>query len=1567
MMFRVRPVARFIPFLAALVIAVAMVVGGGGTAMAQDLFFEDPRLVVPDNAGFPQVVSTGGYLVIVYQEYVPAEGGVGGQIYLSALRSTNGRDWQSLERFAGPVPYSRSLRPQVFSLRRAGDGALLVALVDGADTVRILRTPDAGSTVEEVAAVPTDATTVTPLLFRRSDGGLLLFVTQSIGGVQVIRYSRSDTGTAWSPLSALEDDVTIGTNFNPRHAGYQGREYVYFQTLNVTVSQNFQIYVKVSEDAGRTWSPPRLVTDVVNLQETDDYLDYSNQAPFPIVYQDRLYLAWQRRFRQFPEQVFFGEIATEGTLALDPEAVTPGGESTVVPGGFVYGDDLFITWTETTRSGSSVVMARRGERAWERREMGSIDGRSIRPSATVHDGRLHFVWQNDRGEDSAIVYREPDQRAQPPDLLAANFELGGRTRQAEAAFAWTAPPDPSGIEAYSYTWSQDPNAPVPTEEDLEASQRSLTLQAEEDGDWFLRVRALDRAGNWSEPSTISFTRDRTPPQPVNFARPALDEDGYLVSNTFDLAWIEPPDPDVDGYTLAFEYLAPVLSFPDIQTYQPPSLNPTVLSEATSISRDNLENGVYALSVSPIDTVGNVGEPRTLFVRLNKFVPFTLITSVSVQQDLLGRVRFGIVGRGFTDNGLIEQIVLDRDGREPWDYSFRLGDDDFLVRGNRLIEGPVISDVQTGEYLLTVFHEERGRYDYSASVAMTNPGTIKFGNYAATYRPGYRVVDSGLFSISAGSIVMWGVVAVCVILLVFSTFRVRAVVAESQTLRTEVRALITGAPLPSEEKRKRMQEMRKRGIGLRIKFTLFIVVLVIAVVVMVAYFLGTAALQNQERILAEGLRDRSTVLLDSMTTIVENTIEGLDTTEVDEEGNIIGDLTYLEAIAAAPTEFLEGVIDIPDQAEVIGAEYATITGPNPATGPGFEYVWATSDPLIQQASPENPSPRISTANYIPGTSAIDDDLHERAEEIRVRINTRLQDELAPLFDEVQRILQDLSAALREGRDVSDADQDLLRSLQQQIDRTLSGTAAEFRGSLPAYNPEDLPNDPVEYLFYEPILLTEDVGAGDEVGERIFYYGMVRLAVSTDVILAEIDEATALIIRNTVITALIAVAAGVIGSLILASITVIPINRLVRGVELIRDTEDKEKLHDHLIKVTTRDELNVLSDVINEMTRGLVKAAAANKDLTVGKEVQKMFIPLIQASDGRKLTTGKEETDFAEFFGYYEGAKGVSGDYFDFEKLDNEHYAIIKCDVAGKGVPAALIMVEVATIFLDHFKDWDGSQRGFDLSRLVSRINDLLEARGFKGRFAAFTVAILNARTGAMRIANAGDNQIHVYVAREGQVVQSTLAKTPAAGVFPSDMVPTGFPQEPRKLEAEDIFLFFTDGVEEAQRTLRTKDYKPYVATEEDVEGGRFLEPQAAKAGETFEELGLKRIHDIVNTAKHSGVYRLIKNANPEAPDDDALGALTFDFSTLRGTAEDVVLALVSIEKMFRIYAPPGAGPQDRVIVDRRIDEFLQEHCAEYQRYFHSKVVDDPQSEYVVFSHIKQDEQYDDLTLLAVRKK
>jgi len=47
--------------------------------------------------------------------------------------------------------------------------------------------------------------------------------------------------------------------------------------------------------------------------------------------------------------------------------------------------------------------------------------------------------------------------------------------------------------------------------------------------------------------------------------------------------------------------------------------------------------------------------------------------------------------------------------------------------------------------------------------------------------------------------------------------------------------------------------------------------------------------------------------------------------------------------------------------------------------------------------------------------------------------------------------------------------------------------------------------------------------------------------------------------------------------------------------------------------------------------------------------------------------------------------------------------------------------------------------------------------------------------------------------------------------------------------------------------------------------------------------------------------------------------------------------------------------------------LKKHFKQYDRYFRTAVAGDEEHSYVTYSHLKEDDQYDDLTILAIRKK
>ncbi len=81
----------------------------------------------------------------------------------------------------------------------------------------------------------------------------------------------------------------------------------------------------------------------------------------------------------------------------------------------------------------------------------------------------------------------------------------------------------------------------------------------------------------------------------------------------------------------------------------------------------------------------------------------------------------------------------------------------------------------------------------------------------------------------------------------------------------------------------------------------------------------------------------------------------------------------------------------------------------------------------------------------------------------------------------------------------------------------------------------------------------------------------------------------------------------------------------------------------------------------------------------------------------------------------------------------------------------------------------------------------------------------------------------------------------------------------------------------------------------------------------------------------------------------------------------MLALIAVEKVFRLYLDPSAGPSDVIYVDRKIDAFLKEHFRQYSLYFGHPVAGAADSDHALYSHVREDSQYDDLTILAIRRK
>ncbi|MEX2442878.1 MAG: SpoIIE family protein phosphatase [Alkalispirochaeta sp.] len=1400
----------------------------------------------------------------------------------------------------------------------------------------IYRSTDLGESFDEVNRVSTERTNVAPRIFQSSDGSMVLFVNTSINGRQQSVYTHSPGGDEWSAERQLEPDADVGLVFLPSMASMGDRDYVVYQGINITDRSTYQLYIRTSDDGGRTWQGGDRLTTFVASSDTDDADLYDNQRPDLVADPsgDQLLLTWERRFESGNPQIYLLGLDQEGQRNGLIEEVTGRFELARFPRITFDGEDPVIAWFTNPRGNSRVVLGRRGGFRWSTQTLSPSSGEAVFAQAISHRDRIHVMWQARSGESGAeIVYAEPDQTVEPPTILAGNFPQDGRSSSSTAEFVLRDPEDASGIRGYAWQWTRDDESEVNKELRRRVPDREVTARADEDGPWYLHVRATDFAGNWSEPATARFVRDTTPPPPVAFPPPSVDENGYLASNTFQVGWNPPEDEEyLAGYSVRLDYIGQEAT--DAEQVVPSGPMPQrVTTSAESIGRTNVDDGTWLLSVAAVDSVGNVGPAASLPLRFNKYVPVTRVFATSLDRDLLGRYRVSIMGRGFDSNGSIRQVVLDRQGTPPYDHSFNAWQGDFAVENDRRIGGLVLSDIPAGSYRLGLLHPERGMYIAPDPVRIDELGVIKYGDFSPVFDPAMTMRNTGAYFADSWDVAFFMVVLAAMALILISAGRLVIIGGEIRRLDSEAHALITGRrPVPRDMQTERIRRMKIRGGGLRLKFAFFVVLLVIGVVVLVAVVLGRNVLNRQEQLLTEGLQQRIELLVDGQVTGARPALENPES-NIDQLQNVA---TQGDAMAEALHVTITGI----DQQ----GELQTIFG--------------TTDPAVTAGSSE----RIDTESYVVGVSHLTDEASGKVAGLAEELNAQAQEELGQIPIELERLSQEAQQLILQGADESQIEQideqrnELLRRARERLNEI----AGPIR-SVPTFDFTQLRRDETSFLFYKPVL---DIVPGAGAGFAEFYRGTVRVAISTQLILDEIDATRRDLILSTFLIAAAAVGFGVLGAYVLATIVVRPINRLVQLVEKIGATEDKLKLKGESLHLGTRDELSVLAESINDMVSGLVKAAEADKDLKFGKETQKAFIPLEVISEDVKRTFGEMREEDVYFFGYYEGAKGVSGDYFTYQKLSDRYYAMIKCDVAGKGIPAALIMVQVATVFQDYFRGWTPKSPGLDVSSLVLRINDIVAERQFKGRFAALTAGILDVRKGAFYLANAGDNQLHVYRSGSKTVEQLTIPGGPAAGTFSSNDLPISFPQEMQPMDRGDMLLLFTDGLEEAKRLLRGRDWKKFTVTQEMIDKGQVDE--RLSPDEDGEEFTIARIHAIVSAVERRSTYKLQKIMDPNDRDD-----LVFDYSGCDNVARDTVLAVFAAERIFRLVPHPDAGPDDKVVVDRVVLDFLRAHFVPFNQYFAHPVVpfseDDGTSEYVSFSHLMEDEQFDDLTMLVVRRE
>ncbi len=185
---------------------------------------------------------------------------------------------------------------------------------------------------------------------------------------------------------------------------------------------------------------------------------------------------------------------------------------------------------------------------------------------------------------------------------------------------------------------------------------------------------------------------------------------------------------------------------------------------------------------------------------------------------------------------------------------------------------------------------------------------------------------------------------------------------------------------------------------------------------------------------------------------------------------------------------------------------------------------------------------------------------------------------------------------------------------------------------------------------------------------------------------------------------------------------------------------------------------------------------NRELEVASRIQQAIIP-------KQFPPFPERREF-ELFAEMRPALQVGGDFYDYFLLNEHELGIAIADVAGKGVPAALIMSATRALLKAE------AMRDNGPASCLGAVNYHLSAENISSMFVSLFYGVLDYRDGIFRYASAGHFMPYLLTADE--VRQVPRARGAVLGVD----VQSRYEERHIALDRGDALFFSTDGIMEA---------------------------------------------------------------------------------------------------------------------------------------------------------------------------
>jgi GAF domain-containing protein len=157
-------------------------------------------------------------------------------------------------------------------------------------------------------------------------------------------------------------------------------------------------------------------------------------------------------------------------------------------------------------------------------------------------------------------------------------------------------------------------------------------------------------------------------------------------------------------------------------------------------------------------------------------------------------------------------------------------------------------------------------------------------------------------------------------------------------------------------------------------------------------------------------------------------------------------------------------------------------------------------------------------------------------------------------------------------------------------------------------------------------------------------------------------------------------------------------------------------------------------------------------------------------------------------YYQPAREVGGDFYDFLLFADGRLGLVIGDVSGKGVPAALVMASTRSMLRAAAQGTDAP------GEVLARVNELLYADASPKMFVTCFYGLLDPGSGKLRYANAGHD---LPYRRQADAVWELRATGMPLGWMPA----RHYEEHEVTVAPDECILFFSDGLVEAHNPRR----------------------------------------------------------------------------------------------------------------------------------------------------------------------